>query len=345
METKPSGFQGWVENRWYGSPGLLSMLKPLSCVFSQLATRRRDKQTHLAKPFDVPVIVVGNISIGGTGKTPTLIALAKLLNDQHHRVGIVSRGYGRESTGLVVSSECNTPDTSLLGDEAFMIHMATGCDVAVAENRVEAVSALVASKGCDVILSDDGLQHYRMFRDVEIVVVDGQRLLGNRQVLPVGPLREDAERLDDVDWVLLNGFEGDRSTLPKVFDEARPISITPLAFVNIKTQSKVPLSTFNGKSGIHAVAGIGNPDKFFRTLSQLDVDFEAHAFPDHHAFVPKDFEAFGSDVIVMTEKDAVKCQGLVGENAFYLAVEMNLPDAFTEPFINRVDDLVKGDNV
>ncbi len=346
MSSKPSRFQQWVEGHWYGRPGLLSLLSPLEFLYKKTAESRQKAHAQNAQRYSVPVIVVGNISIGGTGKTPTIISLISFLQDKGFRVGIVSRGYGRGTTGLVIANKESS--ASDIGDEPYLIYSNTGCQLAVCENRSDAVQALNDDDVCDIILADDGLQHYSMFRDREIVVIDGLRGVGNGRMLPVGPLREPVQRMDTVDWALVNGAA---SSNP-LFETATPvfnIHVEALEFVQVSTGKAFPLNYFSDTSRedqtakIVAVAGLGNPQKFFLTLAELGLRFHKKAFKDHHAYTHDDFAHMDSQVILMTEKDAVKCKPIVGDNAFYLKVTMKLPDVFLEDFYTQINTLIKKD--
>ncbi len=340
MSSKPSKFQQWVEGHWYGRPGLLSLLSPLESLYNAVAVSRREKQSRTAQKYSVPVVVVGNISVGGTGKTPTIIALIYFLQGKGLRVGVVSRGYGRVTEGLIVAN--NLSAATDLGDEPYLIYHNTECELAVCENRSEAVKALSDDKRCDVILSDDGLQHYSMFRDREIVVIDGKRGIGNGRLLPVGPLREPSQRIDEVDWVLVNGADASVSliaTKNQVFN----VGIEPVEFIQIVSGDAFPLDYFSDSRDLIAMAGLGNPRKYFDTLGELSLKFQEKIFKDHHAYDETDFSDMVNKVILMTEKDAVKCKSFVGDNAFYLKIEMKLPSAFLEDFYFQIHSLIKKD--
>ncbi len=338
MSSEPSKFQQWVEGHWYGRPGLLSLLAPIEGLYKAVASSRRKAQSRTAKKYSVPVVVVGNISVGGTGKTPTIIALISFLQSKGLRVGVVSRGYGRITQGLVVANK--TSAATEIGDEPYLIFHSTACELAVCENRSEAVKALGDDNRCDIILADDGLQHYSMHRDREIVVVDGSRGVGNGRLLPVGPLREPCQRLDEVDWVLVNGATSSTplfDTKTQVFN----MGIEPVEFIQVVSGDTFPLNHFICRDDLTAMAGLGNPKKFFDTLDELNLKFREKVFKDHHVYNETDVSEMASKVILMTEKDAVKCKSLVGNNAFYLKVEMKLPKAFLEDFYSHINILVK----
>ncbi len=331
-----SGFKDWVEARWYGDPGALKILLPLSKLFAYCAAQRRKKLHIQAKPFAVPVVVIGNIAVGGTGKTPTIITLVQFLQAQGVRVGVVSRGYGRvQSKNVlpVIAHDSSTPEQ--LGDEPYMIYRATRCPLAVSADRVAAVNTLISTAQCELILSDDGLQHYSMFRDKEIAVVDAQRQCGNGHMMPVGPLREPPTRLQEVDWVLYSCATWDTPVPQNAF----AIHVQPLCFVNVLSGDEIALDQWSalsaGKNCV-AMAGLGNPQKFFTTLEQLQLIFDARPMPDHHAYTEDDFVGLDNSVIVMTEKDAVKCKHLVNKNAYYVKIAMALPEEFLNEFLQSV---------
>jgi len=308
----------WFERQWATSYTLWHILLiPLSWVFAALSFARRYlykinwlKSYHLA----VPVIVVGNINVGGTGKTPLVIWLAEQLRSAGYKPGIISRGYG--GSAKQVAQVLPSSDPAIVGDEAVLIAMRTVCPVYVSANRVAAAEKLLASfPECNVIISDDGLQHYRLQRDVEIVVCDAVKGFGNGALLPAGPLRESISRLKTVDVVVSNG----KSDLPKVF-ESIEMHLESGAFYNLLAEhQKADAQAFSRKKVV-AIAGIGNPMRFFTSLKHLGLQFEGRAYPDHYAFQAEDFRRINADVIVMTEKDAVKCRAFAQSNYWVLPV-------------------------
>ncbi len=323
-------FRKIIENRWYGRPGWLLLLAPLAILFSLVALLRRRIQRRQARPQGVPVIVVGNVSVGGTGKTPTIIALVQLLRAAGFHPGVVSRGYG----GLVQDIELvdAASRAAEVGDEPLLIHRHGACPVAVGRERSAAVARL-RQAGCDIVLSDDGLQHYRLARDREIVVIDGRRGLGNGWRLPVGPLRESPRRLREVDWVLLNGD----SALPLPGVTTATMQIKPVVWRNLNTGEKIPLGAeFPGAA---AVAGIGNPERFFTSLGVLGITAECRAFADHHPFQIEDFEFAADRPVLMTEKDATKCEAFARSNWWALQVQAQLPEAFVQDFLQNIKSL------
>jgi tetraacyldisaccharide 4'-kinase len=283
----------------------------------------------------VPVVVVGNISIGGTGKTPVVIWLARLLRERGYQPGIVCRGYGG-SAGI---PRCAAPDGNPgeFGDEAVLLARRSGCPVWVGTKRVAAAHALLAARPeCNVIISDDGLQHYALARDIEIAVIDGERGFGNGMLLPAGPLREPLRRLQGVDALVVNGAAlFPRETLPSAVPafEMRLGGKTFHDLVNPRLQA-VP--EHFAKRQVHAVAAIGNPQRFFNHLRELGILFVAHPFPDHHAFEAADF-AFDHDAaVIMTEKDGVKCERLCRGNYWVLPVDAEIDPALGGLILQKI---------
>lgn len=279
--------------------------------------------------------------MGGTGKTPVIIALAKALKVAGFAPAIVSRGYGACVTADGGVHQLPFDATaSVYGDEPVLIAQKSDCPVWIAADRVAAVVA-AEHAGCNVILADDGLQHYKMGRSFELAVQDASRGVGNGWCLPVGPLRELPERLSSVDYVLHNC-----ATEELCADFKNSFRLKPAGWVNVKTGLCKPLKNlpWRGETGtkqhVFAVAGIGNPTRFFNTLKSLDVFFEAMSFPDHHAYKAQDFELINGLPVVMTAKDAIKCQSFAEENWWYLSVEAELPQELFEQIIRHCEDFV-----
>ncbi|UYM16654.1 tetraacyldisaccharide 4'-kinase [Endozoicomonas euniceicola] len=321
-------FSDSVLNCWYGSGRWSLLLLPLTVLFKSLAHRRYWKiiRSDRWQP-PVPVVVVGNLSVGGTGKTPVVAALVRSLQAKGYRPGIASRGFraGAQNLPLQVTSDTNP---AIAGDEPVMLAQQLRIPVVVDPDRVSAAKALIENCGCDLIITDDGLQHYRLQRHVEIVVIDGQRMLGNGLCLPAGPLREPPERLQTVDQVLVNG---------------RPTSDLPVDFdcIYMEAGDLVPVGcsdcTPPEAGTVHAVAGIGNPERFFHTLESLGFSVIPHAFPDHHPFAPDDIVFHDNLPVLMTAKDAVKCRSFAGSNAWYLPVQAHIPEAVLNKIIQLVE--------
>jgi len=293
-----------LDHYWYSQNLVAWMLLPLSWLFCAVSILRRLMYVNDLLPahaMPVPVVIVGNISVGGTGKTPLLIALCEYLTQQGFKPGVVSRGYGAAMSGehpVAVSD-----DAVACGDEPVLIKQRTGCPVIIGSNRVAAAKKLLDENDCDVILSDDGMQHYRLKRDVEIAVVDTERKFGNGFCLPAGPLREPVSRLRKVNMLVHHGDSDDKYHFSLEFGEA----------VNLLTGEKKNLDLFTGGT-VHAVAGIGHPDRFFNQLRARGVEVVKHAFPDHHAYTSGDIDFADNSPILMTEKDAVKCKRLQAVN-------------------------------
>jgi len=284
--------------------------------------------------LDCQVISLGNITVGGAGKTPLLIALATEALRRGLRVGIVSRGYGGGTSAFPLLVDANTT-TSECGDEPAMMAQRLGVPVVIDPDRARAVSALEAR--CDVILSDDGLQHYALARDIEIVVVDAERGFGNGLCLPAGPLREPLSRLRSVDFRVATGRDLSQR-LPALFSFVE-MQLQPSACVNVSTGERVRTENFFQQQKVHAVAGIGNPRRFFDLLRSLGLSVIEHPFADHHGFVVADLQ-FGDEVpIVMTEKDAVKCRSMALRDAWYVEVNAVLPKTFLDALVQRLSSL------
>lgn len=298
-----------------GLPAIL--LLPLAALFALIsATRRWCWRKGWTKAFHsgVPVIIVGNITAGGTGKTPLVLWIARLLQQQGRHPGIISRGYGAAARHpRPVPANGSAPD---FGDEPCLLARRAGCPVWVGVDRAATAAALLrAHPGTDVLISDDGLQHYRLARDMEIAVIDGERGLGNGWLLPAGPLREPASRLDTVDAVVINGNGG------FAHPRALPMRMTAGRFHNLlQPELSVQADHFSARP-VHAIAGIGNPERFFAQLALMGIRFTPHAFPDHHPYSAADLAFAGEDIIVMTEKDAVKCRTFATARHWMLPID------------------------
>ena len=301
-----------LDNYWYSQNPVAWVLWPVSLVFCLISALRKFfyKINLLKTPeIPVPVIIVGNISVGGTGKTPLLIALCRQLQAQGFKPGIISRGYGGQASSWPQNVTAASSAVQV-GDEPVLIAKRTACPVVVGPDRVEDTKQLLAENECNIILSDDGLQHYRLQRDIEIAVIDAGRLNGNGFCLPAGPLREPEYRLNSVDMVIYNG--GGAQSLS--------FSLEPdqLSSVNHQNDS-LSLESLRNKS-VHAIAGIGNPDRFFSLLESSGIKLIKHRFPDHYCYTAEDL-CFNDELpILMTEKDAVKCQHFDIANSWYLPV-------------------------
>jgi len=324
----------FLEQLWYGNHRLSVVLLPLGWLYYGFMKSRHALYKIGLLPkrrVGVPVIVVGNLTAGGTGKTPLIIWLCNYLTQQGRRPGVISRGYGgRAST----RPQQVRPDShpAQVGDEPVLIAQRTHCPVAVSPNRYLAASELLKHTDCDVLLCDDGLQHLSLDRDLEIAVVDGDRRFGNGHCLPAGPLREPVSRLGTVDMVVATGKAGKNEFLMQyVYDDLR----------SLNGQGTGSIEAFKGSS-VHAVSGIGNPDRFHAYLRSNNIKVIKHVFADHHPFVATDLE-FDDDLpVIMTEKDAVKCRQFRCDKAWYLPINASFSEAFQYRLINILKDMSNG---
>ncbi|MFC0445113.1 tetraacyldisaccharide 4'-kinase [Pseudidiomarina halophila] len=319
-----------LQRVWYRKdvPAYLWLLLPLHAVFVVLSTLRRWRyRLRPAKPLPVPVIVVGNISVGGTGKTPVTLALVEHLKAQGECPAIIARGYGGKGP-FPLRVQRTTP-AAACGDEPLLLAQRTQVPVIVApDRRAAAVRVLEEAPETTVIISDDGLQHYALPRQFEIAVVDAERGLGNGWRLPIGPLREPAARLQQVDAVILNGSDKtDQGFLRGARAHSYPMSLTAKAWRRVTDDAEV--ATLPAGKTL-ALAGIGNPQRFFTTVQNLESrSFSTRDYPDHYQFTAADLAQFSAyDVLLMTEKDATKWRGFAHQHCYYLPVSATLPDAF-----------------
>lgn len=312
-----------LDELWYGQHPLRWLLYPISSVYRVGSIIRREylqrvRQQH----FPVPIIVVGNLSVGGVGKTPLVIAIASRLQSRGLRVGIVSRGYGAETLSFPHEVR-DGDDAQQVGDEPLLLAKRTGCPVVIAPKRVEAVRYLLEKHQSQLIISDDGLQHYAMGRALEIVVIDGVRGLGNGLCLPAGPLREGRCRLKEADFVVVNG-----GSWPKAYR----MDLQPSGFM--KLMDHQPIDWRALPNPVAAVAGIGHPQRFFSTLTCMGLSFNPYVFPDHHRFLASDLH-FIEKTVVMTEKDAVKCRTFATDEMYFLSVDAHMDEVFWDAFYSH----------
>ena len=310
----------FVVDSWYKKSLWLYLLTPFSLLFKYLTKRRRRKyiQGKLESfKSDIPIIIVGNLTIGGTGKTPLVAYIAQELSKLGYKPGLVSRGYGgkfRET--LEVTRDTPVKQT---GDEAQILSK-LNLPFYIDKNRVRAVKTLANNHDCDVIISDDGLQHYNMNRDIEIVVIDGKRRFGNNLTFPAGPLRESKSRLNSVDFVVNNsGPTKDNEYL---------MNISPSKFIHLKTGKSYLIKDWPMHKQVHAIAGLGNPGRFFDLLARLGFEITRNSFPDHHNFDEEDLNFLDHLPIIMTEKDASKCRSFNNNKIWYLTIEADVSDKF-----------------
>lgn len=324
----------WFQRHWLGF--LLSpVLWPLSLLFKWISQRRRnqfssgDKLSYRAR---LPVMVVGNITAGGNGKTPVVIWLVETLLELGFKPGVVSRGYGGKAAEypFVVQSDSKPAES---GDEPLLIKRRTGVSVVVDPVRSQAVKALEA-QGVDIIVTDDGLQHYALQRDIEFIVIDGKRRFGNQQFIPFGPLREGLDRLKQVDFLITNGGNAQGNEIS--------MSLKPSLAVNLKTGEKKSVTEL---SQLVAFAGIGHPPRFFQTLNDLGAQVvKTQGFADHKDFDQSELNELAKQGhnLIMTEKDAVKCHQFAQDNWWYLPVSANISEESTQRIIQKIIKVKSG---
>lgn len=324
-----------LEHTWYRFHFFTLFLLPFSWLFCLVVVLRRWIYNFLFRktPFNIPIIVVGNINVGGSGKTPLVIWLAHFLKHHGYNVGIITRGYGGKTKQFPQTVRPSIHKPADVGDEPLLLAKRTNCPVAIDPKRVRGVKHLIEHHDCNLIISDDGLQHYALKRDIEIAVIDGERRFGNGFCLPAGPLRELPSRLKSVDFVIVKG---------KSHKKEISMHYSVRSLHNIADETKTqPLGYFLGSS-IHAVAGIGNPRPFFNILLDNQCKIRPHIFPDHHPFKAQDFD-FEEDLpIIMTEKDAIKCRKFAKSNYWYLPIEVRLPSSFGKRVLAKLQEKQRG---
>ncbi|UTW45946.1 tetraacyldisaccharide 4'-kinase [bacterium SCSIO 12696] len=330
--------QGWYQDNW-----LTRLLRPVSKLFAVVSKRRRFAQQRQAtdNPLSIPVIVVGNISVGGTGKTPLLIFLVQALQAAGYRPGVISRGYGGKAPTYPLMVSADTPPQEG-GDEPVLIASQCQCPVVVDPNRRQGAEYLITHSDCNIILSDDGLQHYRLPRQLEIAVIDGNRGFGNGKLFPAGPLREPLSRLSEVDFVISNG-----QLAPQIAEQIGVVptvmSVEPVGELRplLPGPKRQPVRARDWpftRREVHAVAGIGNPQRFVDTLTKLGFVPTLTAYPDHHKYCPEDLELTPGRPIILTAKDAVKCRSFASSDAdcWVLDVAAKLPSEWFDGLLNKL---------
>jgi tetraacyldisaccharide 4'-kinase len=328
-------FSRWLQDAWYKEMYISSAFMPFSMLYDDFMRFRLFlykkgilKKTKLA----VPVVIVGNITVGGTGKTPLILWLARFLREEGFKPGIISRGYGGNSDVWPQwVDDKSTPEQ--VGDEAVLMAKKVDCPVVVGPERVEAAQMLLDKSDCDVVLSDDGLQHYALDRDIEIAVIDGERRFGNCYTLPAGPLREPIARLQTVDLVIVNGEPEEENEFSMKIDGDIAI--------NLVTEEQKLLSDFTWLPS-HALAGIGNPKRFFDLLEKKSIAIETHAFPDHHKFTADDISFTDDKPILITEKDAVKCLSFASEKHWYVPITVQPQQEFVDKLLTLLKEKKRG---
>jgi len=333
-QNKPF-FHRWLESVWYDNANGRFLLMPLSALFCFMSQRRRKQQEATQHSFPVPIIVIGNITVGGTGKTPLVIALTQHLQQQGYKPCIITRGYTGKAEKWPLAVTDKT-DVSLSGDEAKLMALRTHVPVIASPKRLDAIRYVLKhyADKCDCILSDDGLQHYKMHRDMEIAVIDGQRQFGNGQCLPAGPLREKPSRLTQCDLVIVNGSP--------LTPYQHSLQISSHEWHSLDNTQRKPCTTLQQ---VQVYTAIGNPQRFVDHLSAKSITIaHCHFFPDHHHFTLADFATLDNTLpIVMTEKDAIKCQQLHLENAWYLPITVQLDNAFKIAFNSHFANIASRD--
>jgi tetraacyldisaccharide 4'-kinase len=308
---------------WYKPSFFCYLLAPFACLYRLIVATRCLLYKYGIKKvtkFEIPIIIVGNITVGGTGKTPLVIWLAKFLRNHGFRPGIISRGYGGHNT-IYPYEVNNNSNVAEVGEEALLIKRRTQCPMVVAPHRVKAVQKLLETSNCNIVISDDGLQHYALGRDIEIAVIDAERCFGNGFCLPAGPLREPIKRLQEVDFIV---------------ETSKSMQLLPNKLYNITNPDLTKtLSKFGGKT-VHAIAGIGNPQRFFKMLSNNNIKVIEHPFPDHYAYRSWDLTFNDKLPILMTEKDAVKCEQFADQKYWCVPVSAKLDNLFAENFLSKL---------
>ncbi|TVP91677.1 MAG: tetraacyldisaccharide 4'-kinase [Pseudomonadaceae bacterium] len=320
-----SAWQQRLLNAWYQGAPALCLLRPLSLLYARVARQRR--HNYLSEPEriwqpPVPLIVVGNITLGGTGKTPMTLWLIDWLQARGLRVGVVSRGYGGKPPAQPWQVDPQRDGPDIAGDEPLLIARRGDVPVVIDADRPRACRHLLAREPVDILISDDGLQHYALGRDIELAMLDHQRGVGNARCLPEGPLREPVERLQSVDLVVRTGAPADSA-------EGFAMTLQPTQLVNVSTGEVRDVADWDRSIAVAALAGIGHPQRFFTSLQTLGFNPECHAFADHAHYTHEALAALsGGRPLLMTEKDAVKCRDFAEENWWYLRVDAQLSEAF-----------------
>ncbi|MDH5444663.1 MAG: tetraacyldisaccharide 4'-kinase [Gammaproteobacteria bacterium] len=318
---------------WQSKQGAAKILRPISWLYCAIVICRR-LAYHLklkkTEKVNVPVIMVGNLTVGGTGKTPLVTWLTNYLKDKGYQPGIISRGYGGKARHWPQQVRPDG-DPYAVGDEAILISKRTHSPMAVGPERLISCQELLQyHPSCNVIISDDGLQHYALHRDIEVAVVDGKMRFGNGYCLPAGALREPVKRLEKVDFIIANG-EAQKDEYAMRYTLTHACSL-------LDSTKTVPLEQFKRKE-VHAVAGIGNPDRFFTQLQEFGIKVIPHPFPDHHPFTEEELVFEDKKPILMTEKDAVKCKRYAQQDFWYVPVTVEVQEIFGQKIIEKLKEI------
>lgn len=320
-----------LQRAWYQGAWWLWLVAPLAWLYRLAIFLRRQFYTSgllRQKHFSVPVVVIGNITVGGTGKTPVVIALVQALEERGIRAGVVARGYGGSATGMSPRVVTARSDAHEVGDEPVLIVQRTGCPCVVHADRARAVQALLAQFTVDLVISDDGLQHYAMGRDLEVVMYDTELGFGNGRCLPAGPLREPLSRLQQVDLVLSKGFDS----------RSADVLLTASRLVNLLTGASAMPADVARLGRVDAMAAIAHHAQFAQTLVSLGLPCDLHAFADHHRYSPADVSWWSERPVIMTEKDAVKLRALARDNVWYLPLDAVLPEVLVDQVVALVEN-------
>jgi tetraacyldisaccharide 4'-kinase len=323
-----SALHKYVNSLWYGESRLAFLLSPLSAIFYVLSSIRKHNQHSSQIHFDATVIIVGNITVGGTGKTPMVIALVTELLNRDYKVGVASRGYQGTIKKPTLLHNSHTP--AEVGDEPLLIFQNTQAAVMVGSNRVMVIQSLIKDYQCDVIICDDGMQDYRFKHDVEIVMVDGDRVFGNQMLLPAGPLREPIKRLQKANLIISTN-----KVIPAISSDCMKLHIETA--VNIHNHAITKDLAEWGNETVHVVAGIGNPERFFNALKALGLNVIEHSYPDHVSLTQKDVTFPDQLSVLMTEKDAVKCRHYDLKNTWYIPLKAEIPNEFLGRVIKLIN--------
>ena len=325
--------QSWFNRIWYGRKAPPWWLLPLSLAYGAVAGCRRylyAARLRKSTQMSLPVVVVGNLTVGGTGKTPLVCWLVARLTDLGFKPGVVTRGFGGSSGNVRLIGASDDP--KIVGDESILLARRTGVPVAIGRDR-PAASQLLVNAGCDVVVSDDGLQHYALARDCEIVVIDGDRRFGNGWLLPAGPLREAPARLGSADAIVVNGGRA-------LLDGALSMRLEAKSALSLIGNAAKPLDEFAGRS-VHAVAGIGNPERFFNMLRAHGIEVVGHPLPDHAQLRTTDICFADGRPVLMTEKDAVKCGRIAGPGHWYVPVTASFDGVESDVLLGIVTEAIQ----
>lgn len=357
-----SRLQQCVEHYWYSQPGPLWLLYPLEVLYRIASKVKQARDSQKQTSLSVPVLVVGNISVGGTGKTPALVTLLNFLVSKGLKPGVISRGYGRESNAPVIvdglATNGKTSSSHQVGDEPLLIFKETACPVSVHHDRQSAATYLLKTHPeCNVILADDGLQHYKLKRDFELALVDAERVFGNGHLLPLGPLRESPQRLKKVDWILANkktdGKQVSEGILGSILagdNEVFSAYLHTIGLFSIADEREVQLESLLKSSKdkqveprITALSAIGNPQSFYTNLRAFIADFDIVTFKDHHQWAVNEVAQFSEKILICTAKDAIKLSELAKANPqlnisrwCYLKVELKLPEELKQKIYTAI---------